>query len=221
MGFPIVGQVIGVRDSYDAVAENYAAEMASELDGKPLDRALLDTLSELASQGPVVDIGCGPGHVAAYLSRRGGPVIGVDISPRMCVLASREVGVPAAAGDMSALPIAPSSVAGIVCLYAVVHLDFAERASAYAEFARALRPGGHALVAFHVFDDDTVAGEAKTRTQWWGHEVNLAFRFLDPTVELDALARAGLSFVARVDRGPYAGVEHPSHRAYLLVRRPL
>ena len=52
--------------SYDQVAERYAAEIAGELTHKPFDRGLLDAVAELAGGGPVADVGCGPGHVAAY-----------------------------------------------------------------------------------------------------------------------------------------------------------
>ena len=54
--------------------------------------------------------------------------------------------------------------------------------------------------------------------EWWGHSVELTFRFLDPGSQIAALRRAGLELVARVDRKPYLGAEHPSERCYLLVR---
>lgn len=201
-----------VRDSYDLVAAQYAAELGDELAGKPLDRALLDALAGLAD-GPVLDVGCGPGHVATYLAQRV-RVVGVDLSPRMCAHAA----VPVCAGDMTALPFRSHSISALVCLYAVIHLDAAERAAAYAEFARVLRPGGHALVAFHVRDAETQAGQEKTLTQWWGNEVELTFRFLDPEAETRALAVAGLTVTARLDRAPDSRVEHASDRTYLLAR---
>ncbi|MDX8035824.1 class I SAM-dependent methyltransferase [Lentzea sp. BCCO 10_0856] len=200
------------RRSYDRVAARYASELSGELAGKPLDRALLGVVAELAD-GPVLDVGCGPGHVAAYLADRV-PVVGVDLSPQMCAHAS----VPVCAGDMTALPFRSHSVSALVCLYAVIHLDVAGRAAAYAEFARVLRPGGHALVAFHVRDAETEAGQAKTLTEWWGNEVDLTFRFLDPGVETQALAEAGLTVTARLDRVPDPRAEHPSDRCYLLAR---
>ncbi|NKE56828.1 class I SAM-dependent methyltransferase [Lentzea sp. PSKA42] len=201
-----------VRRSYDLVAARYAAELGDELAGKPLDRALLDVVAELAD-GPVLDVGCGPGHVAAYLADRV-PVVGVDLSPQMCAHAS----VPVCAGDMTALPFRSHSVSALVCLYAVIHLDAGERAAAYAEFARVLRPGGHALVAFHVRDADTRSGQERTLTQWWGNDVELTFRFLDPEVETRALAEAGLTVTARLDRAPDPRAEHASDRTYLLAR---
>lgn len=53
------------RRSYETVAHAYAAEIADELAGKPLDRGLLDSLAELAAGGIIGDIGCGPGHVTS------------------------------------------------------------------------------------------------------------------------------------------------------------
>ena len=41
-----------------------------------------------------------------------------------------------------------------------------------------------------------------------------------PDEELTALIDAGFQFGARIDRAPYRGVEHPSHRCYLLLTRP-
>ena len=55
--------------------------------------------------------------------------------------------------------------------------------------------------------------------EWWGHEVDLSFAFLNPDEETDALAAAGLDLIARLDREPHEGVEYPSRRSYLLVRR--
>jgi SAM-dependent methyltransferase len=216
----IVAPVSDVRRSYDAIAERYAREVGSELAGKPLDRALLKVVADSAGADPVVDIGCGPGHVTAYLAKLGVSAVGLDLSPRMCALAYRDAGVRAVAGDMCQLPLACSSVGATVCLYSVIHLDKESRARAYAELFRILRPEGHALIAFHVFDDDVRSGGARTLTEWWDHEVDLTFRYLDPDEELAAMVSAGFQFAARVDRAPYRGVEHPSHRSFLLVRRP-
>ncbi len=208
------------RRSYDLVADRYAAEISGELQHKVLDRALLDGFAELTSGGGVIDVGCGPGHVAVYLAARGVRAVGLDLSPLMCAVAGRASSLPICAADMTALPIRAQVLTGIVCMYSVIHLDAAQRAAAYGEFARVLRDGGHALIAFHTSDPDVPTGSAATVTDWWGHEVQLTFRFLDPAAETRALARAGLELTARLDRGPYPGVEYPSQRSYLIVRRP-
>jgi len=216
----MVPRVSDVGRSYDAVAERYAAEIGSELESKPIDRALLQVVADTAGPHPVADLGCGPGHVAAHLAALGASAFGLDLSPRMCALAHRDRLLPAVAGDVCDLPLASSSLAAVVCLYTLIHLDTGSRARTYAELFRVLRPGGQALIAFHVFDDEVAIGGHRTLTQWWDHSVDLTFRFLDPDRELNAMVDAGFRFVARIDRAPYEEVEHPSHRSYLLVVRP-
>jgi len=118
------------------------------------------------------------------------------------------------------MPVRAQSLTGVLCLYSVIHLDPPRRAAAYAEFTRVLRPGGHALIAFHTSDADVPTGQAKTVREWWGQPVELTFHYLDPATEAAALAGAGLELIARLDRAPHPGSEHPSRRTYLLLRRP-
>jgi SAM-dependent methyltransferase len=215
-----VDDACATRRSYDAVAARYAAEIGDELRGKPLDRALLAAFAELAADGPITDVGCGPGHVTRHLADGGARAAGLDLSPAMCALAHRATGLPFGAADMTRLPLRSGVLAGLLSLYAVIHLDTPGRAAAYAEFARVLRPGGSALIAFHTSDAEVTSGRSKTLADWWGHAVELTFRFLDPAQEVAALAEAGLELVARLDRASHPDAEHPSRRAYLLLRRP-
>jgi trans-aconitate methyltransferase len=66
--------------------------VASSLDDRPIDRALFAAFAELVragSNGPVADIGCGPGRVTILLSRLGLDAFGIDLSPGMLALARR------------------------------------------------------------------------------------------------------------------------------------
>ncbi len=202
------------------MAEEYALQVGGELAGKPQDRSLLEALAAFAGDGLIADIGCGPGHVAAFLAAAGARVVGVDLSPQMCAVGHRETGLPFAAGDLRALPLQPASLAAVVCWYTVINLDAEGRLAAYREMARVLRRGGRALISFHTSDADTPTGGAVSLTEFMGASVELTFRYLDPDAEVAALAAAGLGLVQRWDRGPYDGVEHPSQRSYLLVARP-
>lgn len=47
-----------------------------------VDRCLLDECT-----GPTLDIGCGPGRIAAELARRGVPALGIDVTPVALLLA--------------------------------------------------------------------------------------------------------------------------------------
>lgn len=86
-----ISQRHAVRQSYDAVAEEYLGCFRGELAGKPLDRALLACLAEQAEDGaPVADLGCGPGYVAAWLVGRGVASVGIDLSPGMIAAGRRD-----------------------------------------------------------------------------------------------------------------------------------
>ena len=129
----------GVRRSYDVVAERYAATVDRELDHRPLERALFAALPELAgldrAPGVVADLGAGPGHVARHLRDLGLPTMAVDVAPAMAAVARHRHGVPAAVGSLTALPLASSSVAAAVVLFAWIHLTDDELPSAAGELA--------------------------------------------------------------------------------------
>lgn len=204
-----------VRNSYDAVAESYLDTVGGELTHKPLDRALLAALLEQAGDGaPVADLGCGPGHVTGWLAAHGARAVGVDLSPGMIALARREH--PEAEfrdGDLLRLPAADGEFAAAVALYSVIHLEPAELAPAFAEARRVLRPGGRLLVAFHA------GTEVRHLDDWWGHPVDVDFRFLEPAPVADLLRTAGFDVEATLERTHYPE-EPETTRAYLLARRP-
>lgn len=212
------------RAAYDLVARDYDEHLSDELAGKPLDRALLAAFVELVgATGTLADVGCGPGHVTSHLAtlREPGTLLGVDLSPGMVAVAhERHPDIAFEVGSMLALPTADAAWAGAIALYSVIHLTDDERPSAYREFARAIRPGGYLLVSFHVDDADHQMGEADHVTQWWGHDVDVDFHFLDPEREIASLSDAGFTLTARLDRAPHADAEHPSRRTYLVAQRP-
>ncbi|WP_235433815.1 class I SAM-dependent methyltransferase [Protofrankia coriariae] len=49
--------------------------------------------------GPTLDVGCGPGRLAAFLARRGVPVLGIDVAP-FAVRLARRAGAPALCRDV-------------------------------------------------------------------------------------------------------------------------
>lgn len=205
------------RASYDRVAGEYAARIAGELAGKPLDRALLACFVEqVGGLGVIADIGCGPGHVAAYLHGLGAQVIGVDLSPEMVAIAQQRLPeISFQQGSMLALATPDASWGGIVAMYSVIHLPPEARPQALAEFHRVLRTGGLLLLAFHMGD------EQRHMDEWWGQEVSLDTWFLQPR-EIESLLRdAGFTVEMSLVRQPYApDVEHQSQRAYILARKP-
>lgn len=203
-----------VQRGYDAVAEQYAAQFRGELGGKPLDRALLGCLVEQSGKdAPIADLGCGPGHVAAWLAAHGAAAVGVDLSPGMVAVARREYpGVDFRAGDFLALPATDGEFGAAVALYSIIHLEPGELARAFAEIRRVLRPGGQALVAFHA------GTEVRHLDQWWDQTVDLDFRFFEPAQVTTIMEGEGLHVVAQLERASYPH-EVETRRAYLLAQR--
>jgi SAM-dependent methyltransferase len=202
---------------YDAVAEEYAARFFDELAAKPLDRALLDCLVELArGVGVIADIGCGPGQIARYLADHGAQAMGIDLSPEMVRLAQRlSPEIPFHIGDMLALDLGANSLGGIAAFYSVIHAPPDQIPKVISEFYRVLRLGGLALLAFHSGD------EVVHRDEWWEKPVSLDFYFYQPETLARHLEEAGFRIEAKIERAPYVGsVEHPSQRGYILARKP-
>src|SRR5690349_3614900 len=108
-----------IQTSYDTVADEYVRRIYDELQHKPLDRQLLDRFaSEVRENGPVCEVGCGPGHVARYLHERGVQVCGVDLSAAMIAQARKlNPGIEFREGDMMALDAPDAAWAGIVAFY--------------------------------------------------------------------------------------------------------
>lgn len=208
--------------TYDAVAERYAAAMVDELQERPIERGLLDALVALTAPlgKPLADLGCGPGHVARYLAERGAQVLGIDVSAQMIEAARRRFpGLPLRVGSMTALADGDGAWSGAALLYSIIHLTAAERARAFAELARVVCAGGHALLGFHVAAAAQPAGSALHLQRWFDTDVDLTTYFLDPDEILAGLERAGFRLQARLDRQPLSAHEYPSQRTYLLVRR--
>jgi SAM-dependent methyltransferase len=131
-----------VRRAWDDVAATYADRR--DPDGS--DAALIDDLlAGLPPDPDVLDVGCGDG--ARTLANLPAGSVGVDVSRRGLDLAAETV--PEARlvhGEMSALPLAAESVDAITAYHAVFHVERDRHPDVYAEFARALRPGGRLLM---------------------------------------------------------------------------
>jgi SAM-dependent methyltransferase len=206
-----------IQKSYDGIADEYARHIFSELDNKPLDRELLTRFAaRVKGQGAICDMGCGPGHIARFLHDAGTNVFGLDLSPRMIEEARRlNPDITFRQGNMLALDLPDTLLAGIASFYAIVHLPREALPHVFREMARVLTPDGLLLLAFHIGD------ETLHRNEWWDRPVTLDFRFFSPHEIQRDLEAAGLVVEEVIEREPYAPeVEHQSRRAYIFARKP-
>ncbi len=137
-----------IGDAYDGV-EGYVADADLKLGcGLPVEHA------GLAPGQTVLDLGAGAG-LDAFVARRivgeTGRVLGVDFTPEMVEKARANTAalgydnVRFEHGDIEALPFADASVDAVVsnCVLNLVP----DKARAFAEMARVIRPGGHFCVS--------------------------------------------------------------------------
>lgn len=202
-----------VRDGYGAAAADYADALVDELAVQSFERWLLTDVAA-AAQGPVVEVGCGPGHVTAFLASLGADASGVDLSPAMVDEARRRF--PDGRYDVGDLRhlMRPTNAVGwaaVLAWYSLIHLAPDELPDAVAALARPLAPGGRLVLALHT------GGGAVQRDELFGHPVRLTFFLHERAAVLDAVHRAGLTEIAWYHRGPMAGRDETTERLYVVA----
>jgi SAM-dependent methyltransferase len=203
-----------VRASYDRVADTYVELGVGDLSTEPWLRAALAAFAEVAGPlGPVLDVGCGPGSVTAHLAGLGLDVRGVDLSPRMIEHARRlHPGLRFEVASATALDVPPASLGGVLGWWSLFNLPRDVLPQVFAAYARALVPGGQAMIGTHVGDEDVVRREAYggVRVEWTTH-------LWRPEQLARLLAEAGLQVVAEM-RFPESADSRP--QVLLAAQRP-
>lgn len=220
----VLARGVGARDrqvaaEYDRLAEPYADALSGELDDKPFDRWLLDRLAAGAAAGQGLDVGCGPGQIAGYLSERGVRMTGLDLSPNMVAqVRVRQTDVHAIQGNFTLPPMPRGGDPRdpgwslVTAWYALVHLAPSELVPTLTALVRVLRRDGVLAVATHVGHEvrrpDTVCGVA----------TDLDFVLHDADAVVQAAEAAGLTDVEWYQRSPLPE-EAQTRRLYLRGRR--
>jgi uncharacterized protein len=205
---------------YDRLAESYAAALDQKLDDKPFDRWLLSRLAEETIGGQGLDIGCGPGQVAAHLAAAGVSMTGLDLSSGMIAQLQRlHPDVQAVQGSFTVPPMPRGSDARdpgwslVTAWYAVVHLAPSELGAIVSAWTRVLRRGGVLALATHVGHDVLQPGEL------FGVATDLGFVLHDADAVIAAAESAGLVELEWYRRSPLPN-EAQTERLYVVGRRP-
>lgn len=216
LSWPTTGPQITaeVSNAYDRVAADYADLVEPMLDDLPLDRALLTAFAEELPTGrPVVDLGCGPGHIAGFVHALGATVLGFDLSGEMVRQArSRHPEVQFGIGSLLALPLEDASVGGVIAWYSIIHTPTDLLPEVFEEFRRVLVPGGGVILAFQVGD------EVRHLQRGYGHDISLHSWRRPVRVVAELLQRNGFEVTTRIEREPTAQQKVP--QGYLMARRP-
>jgi SAM-dependent methyltransferase len=129
----------------------------------------------------VADLGCGAGYLTEYLVLQGAHVIAVDHSSAMLDAASRRLreGVEFRRGELDRLPLADGEVDAAFANLVWHHLPALDAGAA--ELARAIRPGGTAVLTDLLPHDE----------EWMREEMGDLRLGLKPDMVVGSLSRAG------------------------------
>ncbi|MEU8327606.1 class I SAM-dependent methyltransferase [Micromonospora sp. NPDC048839] len=183
-----------VRQAYGSIAGLYIDLFGTTRKINPEDPAFIGR--HLAGQlGPVLDLGCGPGHLTGHLRSLGVDVRGIDLVPEFITHAqAAHPDVEFHLGSFERLDVATGSVDGILAWYSLIHLPPEEFDGVLAEFRRAMAPGGKLVLGF--FGADEIGP--------FEHKVVTAYRW-PPDEVAGRLRRTGFREVERVQRPSEGG----------------
>ena len=202
-----------VQAAYDVAAGDYQACFSEDLDQLPLDRRMLDLARRSVSGGVVLDLGCGTGSAASYISKFGTRVVGLDLSFGMLGSCRSIDRFPLCQGDMRHLPFGDQGFAAVVAYYSIQHVRRSELGMVLAEAARALNPGGTLLLSTHLGEGEVYIDE------FLGHQIASTGGCLYSPQELtEQMTSSGFVVETTETRGPLDH-EHQSQRVYLFARR--
>ena len=208
-----------VRASYDAVALPYADSLVDELlDSQPFETWLLDRVAAHADGGPVIEVGCGPGHVTAYLAEAGADAFGIDLSPGMVEQARARFPDGAyEVGDLRRLmrPTTATGWSAVLGWYSLIHLASSELPDAIGALSRPLAPGGWLVLGMHA------GVEVRHNELWFDVPIDLDFVFHEPGEIVGLVEAAGLVDVEWYRRGPITQRGESTQRLYVIARKPV
>ncbi len=209
---PFDPRVVGA--AYDTVAGDYVWAFGDDLERLPLDRSVLNEFAaRLGRSGVVLDLGCGPAQVGAYLTDRGLRVVGVDLALQMLRLALRRSPVVRlTCGDLRELPLRAHSFAGVVAFYSIHHLRRDELPEGLSEIRRVLSAGGRLLIATHLGEGEKYTGE------FLGHRIASVGGTMYREPELRAALEQQSFAIENIQTRDPLDNEYPCQRVYITAR---
>ena len=172
------------------------------------DRDLYRRLAELATPGPGLDAGCGPGALEmAYLAELGFEMFGLDAVPENIEVALSlrpEFASRLRVADIrEPLPFDDSGFEVVLCNAVIQHLPSEVVFNGVLpEFARVLRPGGVLQLTFKPGRGVATAVDGAYGTEG----VSRSFQLYDERELLEALAALGLTLIEEGADGKLGGL---------------
>lgn len=161
------------RETYERIAGAYEARNTAKT---PEYAEFRDAFVAAVGEGPVADLGCGPGESSAVFAAAGVTAVGVDITTAMLERTAAK-GIPAVQGDLRRPPLRAGAWAGLWSSASLLHVPREDVDTTLAAWHALLRPGGvlglstslgadegWEVVPYAASDDDGIE-----RTRWFVH----------------------------------------------------
>lgn len=160
-----------VRGAYGARAREYV-ELVGRIEHVAApDVALVERWARRI-EGPVLDVGCGPGQWTHHLAGLGMDVEGLDPVPEF--IESARATFPDEryrVGRAEALGVDKGSLGGVLAWYSLIHTGPEQIGAVLTEFARCIRPGGGLAVGFFTSSMLEPFEHAITTAYYWPVDV--------------------------------------------------
>ncbi len=210
------------RRVYDHSVDRYVDAIGTEISERfetRFDQAMIASFIERLQAddpGPVLDVGCGPGRIAALLADRGLDASGCDIASGMVEAArAAHPNITFTCAPLTNLPAETASLAGAVYWYSIIATPPEALDAAWDELGRALRRNGEVLVAFQAGD-----GEAIAQPNAHGSDTTLTLFRHSPNHVAETLRSAGFAVHSTVTRD--AELEHETTaQGFVMARKAL
>jgi SAM-dependent methyltransferase len=156
-----------VRDAYASRAAEYSSLFGTIEAAAELDRERVLAWAN-GIEGPILDVGCGPGQWTNFLFEHGIDVEGVDpVAEFIKEARDRHPGVPYRIGHADQLGVERASLGGVLAWFSLIHTEPDRIDEPLAEFARCVRPGGGLAIGFVEGRELAPFDHAVTTAYFW------------------------------------------------------
>lgn len=156
-----------VAGAYTARAREYADRLGRVDALSPVDRRRIEEWAGGVT-GAILDAGCGPGHLTAYLADLGHDASGIDPADAFVEIArERHPGITYLQGEFADLAATPARYGGILAWYSLIHLPPHEVPPVLELLHDALAPGGSLLLGFFAGGRIEAFDHAITPAWYW------------------------------------------------------
>ncbi len=182
----------GLRDTYDRIAQDWHHDHTADdwwIEGTE------KFSSFLPEHGSVLDVGCGAGNKARFMSDRGFRVMGIDFSEELLKIARAE----ASAAEFKNIPmedldLIPETFDGVFAQASLLHIPRADAANIVKKMAARINDGGYLYLAVKETREDKPE-EGVTRENDYGYDYERFFSYFTLSELVSYMMNAGLETV--------------------------